>query len=488
MASRTLHLTPGPGINQSILEIDTNHGEELFLLFSPDTTNGPSIVRTGTSSPWMFHPIRRMGSRTSDPDLQRFGTWEVDEDTRQGDLGRIERRIEGLKQRRRTLRDPEKALLEDLEELRKDIKAAQSYLARFEKMYGDRFEIIAVQGFGDLTMNLWNIGYVDKTWTGKPEIFHLFDEPFGQREYTCLVKWKTGKEPVAGQRYEVKKVQLDRFLFNRCKDDPRVVMADGAGIADRIEFAIYGQRMVQPGTTTGGRVTDLLEVVHQFSDIRHVFQLVNLNPRDRFTALPDDIGRPRIYFGKPQQNDIWFGEDQLLQSRNLRMAALRGSIELKLENSGVSPEVVREALEAAGYREIGRSQRPLTRADLDRRVSNGIDESEWRFAPDDPDRIEILLKECVYPCTMIGVKPEGKLLLLAWKGNYAQRPGWTLREAASHLVDHGATAAILGDEGNDVFQWKRTGDGLDGKRLEKTMNPGRGQMRAVLVAARRRAG
>jgi len=436
---------------KSILEFTTDTGCELFVLFSPGATNGPPIFRNGKGSPTMTNRIQVFSDPTPDPDLQRFGNPVVDDIIRKNDLNNLQKKIK-----------------EDFIETHyKDLENQVTYSEMFNNSYGKDYSIVAMQGFGDLTMNLWNVGYVNDKVTGKPDILHLFDEPLDRRTYSCLVKWKN---PV---NYTIENLKFDRFEFNRDKNSPKVVISeDGNGIADKIEFAIFGQQLVKNNVV----VPDLEDQIHQFADIRHVFQLPNINPRDKLNK--NDPGYPRTYFGKKQYADVWFGEEQLLSSRNLRKAALRGSIELELDRPGVSADVLKSALEKSGYIEIPKENRLITRQKL-----NEMNDytSEWKFLEDNPNRMEILLKENIYPCTMMGVQKDRGMTLLAWKGTYSERPGWTLREAAKYINEQGTTDAILCDEGADVFQY------IDNKgSLDCIIPPGRSQHRAIIIVAKKR--
>lgn len=90
MIRQTLKQTQLNGkIVKSILEFDRDGKHELFILFSPGTTNGPSISRTGKGSPTMTNLIQVFADPTPDPDLQRFGNLVVDDEIRQNDLNKL---------------------------------------------------------------------------------------------------------------------------------------------------------------------------------------------------------------------------------------------------------------------------------------------------------------------------------------------------------------------------------------------------------------
>ena len=120
-------------IIKSIVEIDVNNQEDLFLFFSPGTTNGPPISRTGKGSPQMVHPIWKMGAMTPDADLQRYGAMEIDENTRDRDCARIKKRLAA----------PQESPGEhqELTKLKDDIENQRTYMSRFEEFYGKEFSL-----------------------------------------------------------------------------------------------------------------------------------------------------------------------------------------------------------------------------------------------------------------------------------------------------------------------------------------------------------
>lgn len=458
---------PGTAVVRSAIKFAPGQDEELFLLYSVGSQNGPGIERDGRSSPWMSHPSPKWSRlHVTDPDLQRWGTWFLDDTQKAADNGELQQKLN------RPLPTQSTDYKDQLTDLLAKNLAEEVYANRFRAVYPDR-EILAIQGIGDLTMNHWNVAYLRSPFTGgQPEILHLLDEPIQDRVYSCLVKWHD-QTP----RYEVRDVRFNRYLYNARRDDPAVVQIDGQDVADKIEFAVYGQHVIVPGPNgMGSQVFEPSEIIHQFSDVRHLFQLPNLNPKD---------SRPRYYFGRVQMDDIWFGEAELLDSRNLRRAALAGSIELNrlYQGLGASLDQVSEALTKSATPYVMRPQPTgVLRYDeipvyLDAKGAHSA--AEWRSVPGDDAFIEIRLRENRYPCTMIGVDPEGAFYLYAWKGTYSAWPGLTLRQAARQLLLGGATSAILCDEGGDVFQYFNDGTGL-----APVIKPGRGQVRAVFVVAR----
>ncbi len=461
-------------VHRSVLEFSTDtDDEELFLLFSSGMDNGPGINRDGKSSPWMTHPNPKyLGKVTTDPDIQRYGTYFLDEEVRNVDVSKLKKRITEL-----TQNNGNEQLIHELEELLASNIKQKTYLGEFKEHYPE-YDVVGVQGIGDLTMNLWNVAYINDRITKEPKFLHLFDEPIPNREYTCLVKWKDGRFP----KLQIKRLRFDRYIYNLEKTHKAVVQLDGEPIAHLIEFAVYGQLLIKPKYNDPSRseIFHPRDNIHQFSDIRHIFQLPNLNPNDG--------DQPRIYFGKEQHDDVWLGEAEIISSRNLRRAAIADAVELNTLYSGlgVPGNVVKDFLEKAGYSEANNISERLRYEKISpaQDYPNTQNIAEWRFVPEDSRLVEIRIRENRYPCTLVGINNNGRLYMLAWKGVYSKYPGWTLRQAASHFLEYDVEAAILCDEGADVFQYVKTPD--TNKRLAPVIKPSRGQIRAVFVVAKKK--
>nr|VFJ49389.1 MAG: Predicted protein (DUF2233) [Candidatus Kentron sp. FM]VFJ72075.1 MAG: Predicted protein (DUF2233) [Candidatus Kentron sp. FM]VFK10506.1 MAG: Predicted protein (DUF2233) [Candidatus Kentron sp. FM] len=451
-----------------------NRDEEVFLIYSRGMENGPGIVRDGKSSPWMAHPNPSyIGQRTTDADIQRYGTYFLNQALKNEDNDNLQDRITKL-----SLNDPDDPLLPELKELLESNRNQKDYITEFKRAYPG-YEIIAIQGIGDLTMNLWNVAYINSQFVDEPQFLHLFDEPINDRTYSCLVKWKTGK-------LEICDVKFNRFIYNNNKRDPLIVQIREKGVANQIEFAVYGQRMAHSkyGSKTNESVEfDRYQIAHQFSDVRHLLELPNLNPKQKL-PFPSDPGRPRYYFGREQKDDIWFGEAEILENRNLRKAALSGSVELNTLHSGLgaSHDQIEAAMEKHRYTHTTHPTSPLKSEGIPvhRTALGHPDDCEWRFVSGEEQYVEVVLRENRYPCTMVGLDRDGKFHMFAWNGIYSQEPGLTLRQSARIMCQHGVTDAILCDEGEDVFQYIS-----DGNDLIPIIEPKRGQIRAALVVARR---
>jgi len=243
---------------------------------------------------------------------------------------------------------------------------------------------------------------------------------------------------------------------------------------------VYGQQVIR-----NGELVDLRSTILQYSDLRHIFLLPNLNPSYTLPIAfndkwePTSYGnqaRPRTVFSRQQSDDVWLGEFALLRDRNRRMAALSGPVSFELSELGATEELIEGALYAKGpgdEREGGkyyeRERNPLTL----------LKPGQWRKTEEGREVwYEIYFRRNEYPCSMIGITEEGQLLLLACRCDYASRKGWTIERTAKHLASRGVENALLIDEGGDVYQH------LEGetKQIQVGRTP-REQVRATMIVA-----
>jgi hypothetical protein len=231
---------------------------------------------------------------------------------------------------------------------------------------------------------------------------------------------------------------------------------------DFIEFALSNQQVIRDG-----KVVPVVTTCHQFSDLRHLLLLPNLNPKK--SLYIGEAKSERRYFGNPPLGDVWFGEKAFIEdtSRNLLRAALSSPV--KLEFSAVADERrLRGALQLAGYQEMTDALESLP-------------PGYWRFIHQTQltKVVEIYFKRNTYGWTMVGLSQDNtRLLCLACKGVPGQT-GYTLEEAAEVLLQAGAWNALLIDEGLDVFQFMRGADG----ELRPIIEPRRNRLRASFIMA-----
>ena len=356
----------------------------------------------------------------------------------------------------------------------------------------DGYKIQGYQGCGDLSMNFWNVALIRKEdieGNIQEHFIYPFEEPVEQRNYTCLVKWK--RELLQSEEWEIKReaaeirypIEIRELKFNRQASPgtagrASIVKPDGTlvAIANMLEFAVYGQQVVKER-----KLVDLRATLLQYSDLRHIFLLPNLNPDYKLPTAFDqdrkpsdyDEGRDRIIFSRRQSDDVWLGEFALLRDRNRRMAALNGPVSFELSELGATEELIEGALYAEGPedgRHYEEEKNPLAL----------LETGQWRKTREGREIwYEIHFRRNEYPSSIIGVTEDGRILSLACKGPYSHRDSWKIEDAAKHLASRGVVNALLIDEGGDVYQY------LQGETNQ--LEPGRDQVRATfLIATRKR--
>lgn len=476
---------------ESVLLFEPAKGEEIFLCCSRGCEHGPGINRDGKGPPWMAR-LDRPWEGTTDPDEQRLRTCFIDQRSKQTRLNDVKDKLKQA--RRQNLQRQVEKWDRILNGIRRSVPKLDAYPVHedvFTQKYRN-YEIIGEQGCGDLTMNLWNVGYMNSRLSGGPRLIYLQSEPITERRYTCLVKWKDRPD----KPYTIETVRFNPFEFAINPASPDVVLAFRKdvggrileyGAADRIEFAVYGQQVI-----ANGRRVPLKQNVLEFSDLRHVFLLPNLNPER--IMYDGDPGIPRFIYGREQYDPVWFGEAQLLNDRNLRRAALLGPIELSRLHlgMGVSMAHVRAAMEGQYPKADRGVYSAADRYEEETTHLRPLRQGEWRFVPEDSNLVEIYLKPNTFAYTMIGLNRAGEILCLACNGAPGQlgfrrrwRPyGNTVKRAAERLLGLGARNALLIDEGADVFQKARLPQKASG--LSQPMPLMRQQVRAVFIFARKR--
>lgn len=429
--------------------------EDIHLLHSLGREHGPGIIRDGMGPPRMAQ-IHRPWETTTNPWLQRIGTWFIKKELKESFINerKFEEKLRGIVPK------------SELESLVKNVEDTRDYWSYFEDHYGEKRQIIGLQSFGDLTMNLWNVAFVNLPENSKeaekgPRLVYLGEEPINDRIYTCVVKWRAGSPN--GRKVSIESLRFSRYVYDENPKDPEVVMLAESEkpIGDQIEFAAYGQLVIR-----NGEIIKPQEIVHQFSDIRHLLALPNLNPGGplyRTEGERLDDGRPRYYFGYERNDDVWFGESQLLADRNVRRAALSGTIELSRLYPGANEEQIKAALRFLTVRKENQFKAQSFYREGPN-PPNPLEQSQWRFVMENRSLVEVWLRPNIYPCSILGVTKEGDVVCFAWRGGYTVPPGYTIlhedvtiqgervTSAASELLNRtiGLTDAILLDEGNDV--------------------------------------
>lgn len=460
----------------SVVEFDLDKKEELFLTYTWERAEGPDIRRTGMGPPYMSLIGGAPGAITTHPFGLRLGTWLIQERMR-----RKESKLANEELKKASKRPIPQADLEVLNQTVRELGSINAHDQIFLTKYPG-YEILAQQGCGDLTMNSWNVAYVSSPLGQTPnELICLPHEPVEDRTYTCLVKWKAIKS--RGCSLSIQEVRFNRRCHIREPNEMAWVQTDDNQWVPRgnaIEFAVSNQPVIREGSIVPVTLT-----YNQFGDLRHLLHMPNLNPdaelypgetpRGKIIDYDDPskstlLYRPRQYFNKKQEDDIWMGEAAFLQdkSQNLLRAALTYPVFLELPPDA-NEEILRGALKREQYKEVVNESIPLT-------------EGQWRFVRRGPQItvLEIFFKRNCYGWTMIGLSPNGrKIFFLACTGKPG-KTGYTLEQAAQILKQAGARNALLIDEGADVIQFMRGKNG-DLKRMVPSK---RQRLRATFIIAR----
>ena len=459
-------------VDLSIVEFNLDAGEEIFLTYTWERKEGPNIRRTGQGPPYMDLIGGQPGQTTTHPFGLRLGTWLIQEDMRQDELKEARAELEKARQR--------SAPKEDLDVLQRMVDELGSIRAHdevFKQFYPD-YEIVGQQGCGDLTMNAWNVAYINsdlgcdpKSGEKPPILVCLPQEPLEYRTYSCLVKWKISDAGI--RRVTIEEVRFHRKGQVREPNEMVWVRFGDRWLprGDLIEFAVSNQQVIR-----NGELVPIVTTCHQFGDLRHLIRMPNLNPDGPLypgePPKPNGRYRPRGYWGKDQWGDIWLGEAAFLQDKtgNLLRAALSGPAFLEFP-PGANEQRLRGAMELAGYREVTSALEPLM-------------PSDWRFIRRTLQEtvIEIYFKRNTYAWTMIGLSRDSRrLLCLACMGK-REGLGYTLEQAAEVLLQAGAWNALLIDEGADVFQKVRWNDKVLVNMMSYQL---RRRVRATFIFARR---
>ena len=447
-----------------------------------------------------------------------------------------------------------------------DLRKGRRHL-RLDKDWAARTHVV-IQGAGDLSMNRWNVALYEG------ELFYPEGEPILSRVYPCFLKWKDGallipeKKELAsdfdtteyhGERRAQERRKLeenervsrakkiketvgdqrrgmllgDELAIARLRFFPgnRATLEGGSsteGIEEAIDFAIYGKPVLW-----GGRVLEPQEVVEQFEDVRHVFNLPNLKitpslrphgggdpakndemdslvlyyrPLEQGDYVKQNLSEAEkflvenyeilkrykqgldSFFGLPVRGDCWLLERELLResNKNLRQYACLGPISVKLADLGAPQDWITYCLLASGYEKKERSQ------DIRREKQFGWDEVAGM------PELHIFLARATYPCTLVGIgrfaetnspkpyRPQdgNALFMLAWGHDfkYADCSIWDCAEA---LRAAGAQYALCMDEGQDVFQcFIRDNAELDGFRKAEENGQALGEWMRVPIASK----
>lgn len=458
----------------SIVAFDRAAGEDIHLTFTHNRDGGPPIHRNGIDPAWMEVIDGEPGQRTTNVAAQRRGSWLIQEDLRDEEIASVTAELDAAVRAGNTA---DAALLNRaLKELRLPLTDPLAVLAHdtFFLSRVPRTQIVGHQGCGDLSMNPGRVAHLNGPLTrvpGVPDFIALSGEPVERTVYSALVKWK----PTDGG---ARRVTIEDVRFRRPavagSTNKRVWVRDRdqwLPRGDSMEFAVSAPEVIR-----AGELTPTVTIVDQFSDVRHLFKLPNLNPRGPLypgeVSPAQGVWQARWYFGRRCVADVWFGVtafDDPLRGPNRCRAALAGPVVLENE-PGASPDQLAGAFERSGY-------------DPQPNPNAALKPGEWRFVTlvESQTHIEVyLLRNPYWGWTMIGLDKSGNEIVALAATGAPGVSGWTLEEAADQLRRMGAYNALVIDEGYDAFQKVREPWGW----LTETVPRRRCRMRATFVFAR----
>jgi hypothetical protein len=130
---------------------------DVFLTYTWERREGPEIRRTGKGPPYMELIGGAPGQITSHPFGLRLGTWLIQEDQRGNELREAATALAAARRGGRPPQDLD-VLERTVQELAPD--GIRAHDTVFRENYPDH-EIVGHQGCGDLTMNAWNVAFLD---------------------------------------------------------------------------------------------------------------------------------------------------------------------------------------------------------------------------------------------------------------------------------------------------------------------------------------
>lgn len=293
--------------------------------------------------------------------------------------------------------------------IRKGVWTVEEHLLRYSSIHRDQ-SILGWVGNGNLLNNPHFVAFV--RYSDREQLFHLkSEEPLlkvrdGWR-YSCLVVKREGYQA---------KVSIENLHFKYQKGLPRVFSAiDETDVTDEIEYATFGQRLIDNGQLLD--VDQLCDMAknEQFYDLRHLLL---------FGRLP---------FGEKRWMDAglaaFWNQEGRLKDKEL-VAAIKGE-PISLNVSQFSEKDVVKALLDKGYK----------------RSENVSKQGHFKL---EKGELTIVFRYGIYPHNMIGIRKDGKLLSVVIRG-LSNRVGVTIFGASKIMKMLGAEDALLIDNGGDVM-------------------------------------
>ena len=389
MATRTFHY------DSAIADFNCSKGEEFFVSITPGRETGPAIIRDGILPPRAPNLVIGSGVLTTDPVVQRAGTW--------------------------TIYNHLKDILEKLHGT------------------GDEWLIVGAQGLGDQTMNEYHVVFRHDITTDKTPKLSLAsgieDKPTGPgnaptitiRRYPSLVKHNDSNVTFEMVRYQQNVADAG---------PPYRPMIDGNDVSNNVQLIVSGKHIVQ-----NNQLLSPYRFVEHFQDVRHIFK------------TPQVRTQPIQQLGIEIDN-LWFGENVLYSRISERRAALVSPIDVPLmvvnPDFGFAVPVDWSDLATAlssypnYYREV--KDTPPERA------------GEWRRHPEKANTVEIFFKRNVYSFSSVGLQVKDEtnqdtIIVGHVSGGSSGRVGTSVEAVAENMIGYGyCSDAMIMDEGFDVFQ------------------------------------
>jgi len=285
------------------------------------------------------------------------------------------------------------------EEMRKQVWTIDQHKAAFAGAHLDQ-NILGWVGNGNLLSNPHFVGVAEGT------VYHLESETanFPSRTYSSLVVRRTNKNSVA----------IESIRYKSTPNGTRILTAEDKDITEEVEYAIFGQQLVQSGQPIDTAKLKAMAAAEQFYDLRHLFLFGRMqmgNTRWLDTGL------------------VAFWEDSHLNTTALK-AAIDGepvTVDVRQFDAGA----IRSAMDCKGYDEVTEPSRPGQFS-----LRNG--------------NMRLILLAGIYPHNMIGIREDGFMISVVVRG-LSNRLGVSIFGAAEIMCGLGAKDALLLDNGGDVM-------------------------------------
>jgi hypothetical protein len=285
------------------------------------------------------------------------------------------------------------------DEMRKQVWTIDQHKAAFARTHLDQ-NILGWVGNGNLLSNPHFVGFSEGT------VFHLKSEAanFPSRDYSSLIVRRTDRNSVA----------IESIRYNQSPNGTRILTVEGKDITEEVEYATFGQQLVQSGRTIDTSKLKEMAVSGQFYDLRHLFLF------------------GRLQIGKERWLDA--GLATFWEESHLNTTALKAAIDgepVTVDVQQFDAGAIRSAMDSKGYDEIAEPNRP------------------GQFSLRDGN-LRVVLLDGIYPHNMIGIREDGFVISVVLRG-LSNRLGVSICGAAEIMCGLGAKDALLLDNGGDVM-------------------------------------